>query len=275
MGNCYYAKGQYSDALTNYQKALNINPNNPQLSNFVESLKAKVGSTPASSVGVPSPGSSPAVGNKFELDFSPGLAVGTSAGTGIGFGGGVEGFVPIDKGLSIGGGAAFYTFSFSYGASESLSGSGSGSVTAGATASSSYDSIEILGMMKYRFEGDKVRPFLVGGVGASLFGFSAGASGGSGSGSSGVSITASGSSTQVDPMISAGGGIEFSAGPNLNIFAQTRLNVIIVLGGASTSISGGGTSGGSSLGTISGSTSAGGGGTFTYLPIEAGLSLSI
>src|SRR5580700_4147512 len=32
LGGCYYAKGDNSNALVNYQKSLDINPNNPQVS---------------------------------------------------------------------------------------------------------------------------------------------------------------------------------------------------------------------------------------------------
>jgi len=45
--NCYYAQGQYQQALTDYQKVLSLNPSNAQLSQFVQALQAKVGVSPA------------------------------------------------------------------------------------------------------------------------------------------------------------------------------------------------------------------------------------
>src|SRR5690349_19796451 len=40
LGNSYYGLGQRSDALAAYDKALQINPNNPQLASFDQSLRA-------------------------------------------------------------------------------------------------------------------------------------------------------------------------------------------------------------------------------------------
>ncbi len=45
--NCEYAQGNYPAALADYQKVLSQNPNNAQLSQFVQALQAKVGSAPA------------------------------------------------------------------------------------------------------------------------------------------------------------------------------------------------------------------------------------
>src|SRR5258708_38956989 len=42
--NCYYAQGQYQNALADYQKVLEMNPSNIQLANFVEQVKVKTGS---------------------------------------------------------------------------------------------------------------------------------------------------------------------------------------------------------------------------------------
>ncbi len=53
LGNCYYAKGDKVNALASYQKALDINPNNPGLSNFVQTLRAQVPAAPAAQVANP------------------------------------------------------------------------------------------------------------------------------------------------------------------------------------------------------------------------------
>jgi tetratricopeptide (TPR) repeat protein len=41
--NCYYAQGQYQNALADYQKVLSLNPSNTQLAGFIEQVKAKAG----------------------------------------------------------------------------------------------------------------------------------------------------------------------------------------------------------------------------------------
>ena len=57
--NCEYAQGNYAAALADYQKVLAQNPNNAQLSQFVQDLQAKMGSAPASPAG---PGASTEIG---------------------------------------------------------------------------------------------------------------------------------------------------------------------------------------------------------------------
>jgi len=44
LGNCYLLMGRKAEALGYYEKALAINPNNPQLSSYVNSLRSQVGS---------------------------------------------------------------------------------------------------------------------------------------------------------------------------------------------------------------------------------------
>src|ERR1019366_7772031 len=45
LGNCEYVQGHNTEALAAYEKALNLNPNNAQLSSFVQGLSAKVGAS--------------------------------------------------------------------------------------------------------------------------------------------------------------------------------------------------------------------------------------
>lgn len=52
--NCYYAQGQYQQALDDYQKVQAISPN-PQLASMIQSLQAKVG-TSAAAAPPPAPG---------------------------------------------------------------------------------------------------------------------------------------------------------------------------------------------------------------------------
>ncbi len=46
MGNCFYAQGQKQSALVDYQKSLDLNPNNPQLVAFAQSLREQIGAPP-------------------------------------------------------------------------------------------------------------------------------------------------------------------------------------------------------------------------------------
>lgn len=46
LGNCLYFQKKYKDALKNYEKALKINPNNPDLARFVQNLRSKLGVVP-------------------------------------------------------------------------------------------------------------------------------------------------------------------------------------------------------------------------------------
>lgn len=42
LGNCYYAMGDQTKALTSYQRALSLQPGNPSLSAFVQSLRTQL-----------------------------------------------------------------------------------------------------------------------------------------------------------------------------------------------------------------------------------------
>jgi len=244
LGNCYYAKGDKATALTNYQKALAINPNNPSLTPFVQSLQAQVGApataaSPAVSGGTATAAAAPSAG-RFELGLNAGVAFSSLTG----FGGGASGFYMLDKNFGIGGMANFYTFG------QSASGSGYG-VTV--TASASTDFLEVLAGAKYKFDGANIRPYAFAGVGIADAIVSASASVGGASGS--------GSTSSIDPMFAFGGGVEFPAGKDLSIFVQGKYSIVIVPGTSETVSNGyGGTT-----------TVTGGGGTSTYLPIEAGV----
>jgi hypothetical protein len=259
LGSCYYAQGNMPEALRNYEEALRYNPNNPPLAHLVQGLKAKVGnngttpSAASNTVGGSSSGSDP-----FELDVEAGLAVGNS----VGFGGGVGGFAPMDPNFSLGGLVGVYTFNSGASESENF---GGGNVTAGASANSTC--VELMFAGKYRFDSPNIRPFLLGGVGAAYVSTSSSTGGSSSSGSMGVSENLNTNSSTIDPMLSVGGGVEFPMGNRMDFFAQARLDLIISVGGSSTSVSGSSSMGGN----ISGNMSTSGGGTTTYVPIEVGL----
>ena len=54
LGNCYYYKKKFKDALKNYEKALKIHPDNPDLTKFVQNLRYKLGIYPTPTP-IPSP----------------------------------------------------------------------------------------------------------------------------------------------------------------------------------------------------------------------------
>jgi Tetratricopeptide repeat len=245
MGNCYYAKGQYNDALTQYNQALALNPNNPQLSQFVQALQAKVGAAApaASPAQTAAPASSMVASRsedssagKFEVDPEAGVAVGLSSGYGIGFGGGVFGGIPMKGGLVIGGEVAYFTFN---GPSVTYPDFGYGTET----DSSSSGSLEILAAAKYRIGEQAMKPFLTAGVGISdlMSSYTV-------SGLTGIFAFENGSSSgsSINPMVMGGAGLEFAAGKDMHIYAEARLGVVI-----------------------------GNGGTFSYVPVLAGLSLNL
>lgn len=259
LGNSQYLLGQNSDALASYQKALALNPNNTQLSSFVETLKAKVAAAPAaSSVAVPTPapgaaGSTNAGGSAstFELDVNAGLGF---DGGQIGFGGGLGGFVPLDKSFSIGAMAGFYTFSVSASGSTS-----SGGVTYSGSGSSSINFIEGMGAVKYRFDGTNMKPYVFAGIGISDVMQSVS---GGGSSSGGGSGSGTGSSSAVDPLLAIGGGVEFNAGNKMNIFAQLKESIVIVPGVTVTN-------------PLTGASVSVGGGTASYTVVEGGLNFDM
>jgi len=260
MGNSYYGKGDTANALTNYQKALAINPNNPQLASFVQSLQASApapgpASNPSSS---PAPASRPmnsasAAAKTFEIDPMAGIAISTSGGYSVGFGGGVAGYFPAGGGLFLGGSLGFYTFSASSSSVDEVP--PYGSITSG--TSSNWTNIEILASGKYRLEGGNgLTPYLLGGAGLSLFGVS--------STSSTTynfnppyntpeyedefpnTTTSVPGSSSIYPTIQVGGGAEISLGPDMNAFGEAKYTLII-----------------------------GQGGTAGYIPVEVGLNIKI
>lgn len=273
LGNCLYAQGNSAAALADYQKALNLNPSNAQLVKFVEGLEARMGITtpsdPPARAQDPAPGSAAGGAAKAassngspELDLHAGLAMGSATG----FGGGAMVFFPLDRNFSLGGSAAFYAFDS--GASETES-TGYGTVSAGGSSSTSV--VEMMLTGKYAFDGSGARPYILAGAGAAYMNASASAGGSAGSGGVSVTENLNESGSQVDPMLTVGGGVEVPLGNNLNFYGQARLVALIQLGGSTENVSGSSNEGGS----ISGSASSSGGGTTTYIPIEAGISLGL
>lgn len=212
MGNCYYAKGDKQNALTNYQKALSINSNNPQLSSFVQTLQAQVGTAPAetANTGTTAPaGQAPSGAAKnFGLEFGLGAGLasnaslqGYSSDFGFGFGGRARGLYLIDPHLGIGGTVEFYTFSKG---------------VTGTSYSYSWTMMEGSATVKYKFDAGGVKPYAVGGLG--LGNITASFSGG-GAGQS-----------QAGPMIQIGGGVEIPGGNDMFFLGEVKYVMIMESG---------------------------------------------
>jgi hypothetical protein len=250
LGNCYYAKGQNAEALSNYQKALALNPNNPQLSSFVQALRAKVGTAPAATNTVQYSNSVVVNSDKnFQLSPMIGVAVGDNSGLGTGIGGGLRGIYMTDANLGFGGMIYFYTWN------TSLTESGyyiTQSYTLGTlteTISESHGNLEVLAAIQYKFTGGSVKPYLIGGAGLSALMFSESISFSYSSGTPLYNPTTGGSipgTTSMYPMVTAGAGLGFNMGKDMDLYLEAKYDVVI-----------------------------GNGGTFSYIPIGAGLSFGL
>jgi hypothetical protein len=254
LGNCYYAKGDNNNALTNYNKALSLYPNNPQLSQFVQTLQAKTAPASPAANNNSSGAASPATGSPakagrapkmFELEPMIGLGVGagmsygatlsapaTTIDAGTGIGGGVGGYYLLDNHLAVGliidyfaytkstsGPATFFTPSFQQ-------------TVATQTNSGNFDSVEVLPSVKFKFGEDSFRPYLMGSLGFSFASTSYSVSYGSFSnGQPGPGQAQGGTATGPSysgPMIQVGGGGEYALGPDMNLFLQLKYSMIFV-----------------------------------------------
>lgn len=252
LGNCYYFKGQTTEALSNYQRALSLNPNNPQLSSFVQSLRAKVGTAPAATNTVQYSNSVVVNSDKnFQLSPMVGVAVGDNSGLGTGFGGGLRGIYMTDANLGFGGMIYFYTWGISKSSPEYYLTQSYTWGTDTETISTSHGNLEILAAIQYKFTGGSVKPYLIGGAGLSALMFSETDSYSYNNGppssywSTLTNVSIPGS-TNMYPMITAGAGLGFNAGRDMDIYVEAKYDVVI-----------------------------GNGGTFSYIPIGAGLSFGL
>jgi len=235
LGNTYYLLGQKSDALTAYQHALAINPNNPQLTNFVQALQAQLGSGVPAAPAVSRP--SYTVEKNMEINAGLGVADG-GYGSSLGIGGTGSVYFKLDKNLWLGGSLGVYDFGYSaVTTSPSYLFNGSGYVTGTSTETDSDTllAIEILASGKYYFDGQGLKPYIVGGVGLSMLSLSytsTTATSYPGYTSSNTSTTTSVSGSAMNPMVQGGAGLLLSLGPGLNLFGEVKYSLVISSGGS-------------------------------------------
>jgi tetratricopeptide (TPR) repeat protein len=217
LGNSYYAQGNNAEALKAYEKALQLNPGNTQLSSFVNTLRVqtRAGSSAFSYGTNPYTPASHGVAKTIELNPMAALALGTKEGYGIGFGGGVNGGYILNPNISIIASVAYITFS------SSQSGGAMGMTV---TSSSSMASLEFLAGAKYRIGDSQTKPYVIGGAGvADLMSSSSGSSG-----AGGITMSMDTSASEIDPLLTIGGGVEFPMGNDMNLFAQARYAIAII-----------------------------------------------
>jgi hypothetical protein len=198
LGNCYYTLGRNAEALTAFETALSLNPGNSQLASLVKSLKALTGpSAPKATVSAtPSVSATPTPSSNFELSAMAGTAIGMGTGNSLGFGGAASGYYLLDSDFGVGASIGYRNFSSSAGNSMAVGGN-------------SISIIEILGSVKYFFDGDQLWPYLVGGAGLAL----------------------SPSPFTTYPLLELGGGAQYSINNEMSLFGQVSFNVLFSDGG--------------------------------------------
>ena len=256
LGNCEYVQGHNSEALAAYEKALNLNPNNAQLSTFVQGPRAKVGaSAPAPAAASPAASTAaPSAGRRTPKTFeiAPKIGVGVAASAsfpattsngysqpattidqGFGIGGGVEGYYLVDAHLGVGLIFNYMSYSKSTGTPVTVLNQSSQQTVGTATSTATFNSIEIMPAVKVKFGDSSFKPYLLGSFGFSMGSTSASQSFGSwsngnpnsGYGSYLANASAAGPSYS-GPMIQVGGGGEYSLGDAMNLFLQVRYCMI-------------------------------------------------
>ncbi len=187
------------------------------------------------------------------MDVNAGLALYSSQ---IGFGGGLSGYLPLDKHFFLGASAGFYTIS--EGESGTVSGEGS---TVTASASSTVDFIEVLARAKYVLDGEGMKPYFFGGAGIVVASTSYSYSASEGNQSQGGG--GSGGST-TDPVVALGGGLAFSGGKDMDFTVQLKEDIIFI---PSQTVS-------ETVDGVTESVSAGGG-TDSFTALEGGIDFNL
>jgi hypothetical protein len=264
LGNAYHVLGAKADALSAYQKALELNPDNSRLESLIDILKFKTEEPPPTREAPEAPRaeSSPStlVG---ELALMGGFVL-TNDGAGVtlsgtgnfstlnqGTGGGLRlGFL-FHPNFLVGGSIGYYSF-----------GSQTPSTASSYVSSSNYSvdlhSLEFQLYLKCRLATGHIRPYLLGGGGFSklmasmsnnnsftIFGFS-------------QSLA---SNYTFSPLLEAGGGMEFQLARNFNFFFECRVEKIFGNGGVLTY-------NGNNFYLVNGP-------SFSHVPIEFGLSFGL
>jgi hypothetical protein len=168
---------------------------------------------------------------------------------GFGIGGGC--FYMLDSQFGIGALTHFYLFGSSYVSAGTYETQSRTTGNDTVTSSESDSSFELVPAIKYKFEGNGIRPYLIGGAGLALISAS---ETDTYAYQNGPPVTSSGPNTNftytapsdIYPVLEGGGGLELDLEQDLSLFAEVRADVIL---GDRTSA--------------------------TYIPIEGGMTFSL
>ena len=197
MGNCKLAEGEKKEAIADYKKALSINPDNPQLSAYVQKLQTQAATEPETPTVKKSAhrgvggGSFQYNGPEWDSSLGPAFGLG---GVGIGEDSAYYFMNTNDFGLGVAGN--FYLFGLS-------------------SSSLTYCGEELL-QFRVTLGDGPVRGFILGGGGLNeIFTFN-------------NSAYNSSFSDVTDPMATLGGGVIFSLTPYMRLYAQGRLAMVFL-----------------------------------------------
>lgn len=243
LGNCSYAQGDKTQALSNYQKCLSLHPDNPGLSSFVKSLRVEIEKAQASSNNGNSDSdsrksfraASEMADEHFEICPSIGTAleVGGLGGGGLGIGGG--GFYMLDADFGIGALTHLYLFGSSYSTTSTYQTQARTPGNETTTTSDSETSLELVPAIKLKFDGNGIRPYLIAGFGLALFSAVETYSYVYSNGPPNFPNTNSYSSgSKIFPVLEGGGGLEITIDHDLSLFLEARADVLLVDRGSAT-----------------------------------------
>lgn len=235
LGNCYYALGDKAKAVSNYQRCLSLNRDNPQLSAFVDSLRAQMKAEESAPKEKYSAAETKRIlrtasgesGAYFEAGPSAGVAQESYFGLGPGAGG--NAFYFFDPYFGIGGMVHLYFFGTAFTQSGIYTTQSLTQGTYTQKISEGLSCLEIVPCLKYKFEGGNFKPYLVGGLGLTFLSASYSTSTNYQNGtpynyqyysSPGISRT------QIDPTLIAGIGLEYALERETKIFLEARFDDI-------------------------------------------------
>ncbi len=173
----------------------------------------------------------PAPSQGFEVDVNGGYSVGGNFALSTeypeGGGGGAAILFPVANNFSLGLMGGFYTYGQSTSTYEIETFTvPSGTVTVASAFSETTQSAELMLAAKYYFDENGIKPYVFGGAGIADYSLteiqSSVASG------SAPSTTTTAISSQIDPMFTAGFGLNFPIGNDLGIFLQGKESFILV-----------------------------------------------
>jgi hypothetical protein len=203
LGNCYYAQGNKSQALTSYQRCLSLHPDNPGLATFTQQLREQVEKSGEKDKEALSKEErerilQTATGTQeghMEIAPSAGIVLGTYMNMGFGAGGSV--FYMFDSQFGLGGLVHLYFFNDEFENDASL---------------------EFIPSFKYKGGYLGLNPYLVGGAGFTVV---------MASSSSGGALTRTQSASALFPIIGGGAGLEYPINPETKVYVEGRLEYIL------------------------------------------------